>query len=170
MVANFYTPVPELTFDLDYANSWAYFVLADHRRRGRHARWNAGGRGDPPVPFGRFDGERSPRLGGDAAGALFRSAPPHLGRQREIKFHPHPEFGLGYRINRRWRATFEILNLLDRHDHDIDYYYQSRNSPAPGRTVPLRDSFPPGRAPAVPRGTRDEILKTRCLCPPLNRK
>lgn len=51
--------------------------------------------------------------------------------------------GLSYRINRTWRATCEVLNLLDRHDHDIDYYYQSRNSLAPGSPSPYEDHFHP---------------------------
>ena len=35
----------------------------------------------------------------------------------------------GYQINQTWRVTAEVLNLLDRHDHDIDYAYVSRVSP-----------------------------------------
>jgi hypothetical protein len=51
--------------------------------------------------------------------------------------------GLGYRINRTWRATCDVLNLLDRRDHDIDYYYRSRNSPVPGSPAPNEDHFHP---------------------------
>ena len=51
--------------------------------------------------------------------------------------------GLGYRISRRWSATCDVLNLLNRHDHDIDYYYQSRNSPAPGAPEPSEIHFHP---------------------------
>jgi outer membrane receptor protein involved in Fe transport len=51
--------------------------------------------------------------------------------------------GVGYRINRIWRLTADVLNLLDRRDHDIDYYYQSRNSPAPGAPSPDEDHFHP---------------------------
>jgi TonB dependent receptor/TonB-dependent Receptor Plug Domain len=36
----------------------------------------------------------------------------------------------GYQINKTWRIFVEALNLLDRHDHDIDYAYQYRVSPA----------------------------------------
>lgn len=36
----------------------------------------------------------------------------------------------GYQINKTWRISAEFLNLLDRHDHDIDYAYVSRVSPA----------------------------------------
>ena len=37
---------------------------------------------------------------------------------------------LGYRINETWTITAEVLNVLDRDDHDIDYYYESRVTPA----------------------------------------
>jgi outer membrane receptor protein involved in Fe transport len=37
---------------------------------------------------------------------------------------------VGYRINRRWRVSAEFLNLLNRRDHDIDYAYISRITPA----------------------------------------
>jgi len=36
---------------------------------------------------------------------------------------------VGYRFNKTWTFTAEILNLLDRRDHDIDYAYESRVRP-----------------------------------------
>jgi TonB dependent receptor/TonB-dependent Receptor Plug Domain len=36
----------------------------------------------------------------------------------------------GYQFNKTWRISAEFLNLLDRHDHDIDYAYESRVTPA----------------------------------------
>lgn len=36
---------------------------------------------------------------------------------------------IGYRFNKTWTATAEVLNLLDRRDHDIDYAYESRVQP-----------------------------------------
>ncbi|HEV2693957.1 MAG TPA: TonB-dependent receptor [Verrucomicrobiae bacterium] len=36
----------------------------------------------------------------------------------------------GYQINKTWRISAEVLNLLDRRDHDIDYAYESRVTPA----------------------------------------
>jgi outer membrane cobalamin receptor len=36
---------------------------------------------------------------------------------------------VGYQINKTWTVTAEILNLLDRQDHDIDYFYESRVRP-----------------------------------------
>jgi hypothetical protein len=40
----------------------------------------------------------------------------------------------GYQINKTWRVTAEVLNLLNRHDHDIDYAYESRVSPTAAAT------------------------------------
>ena len=36
----------------------------------------------------------------------------------------------GYQINQTWRVSIEFLNLLDRHDHDIDYAYVSQVTPS----------------------------------------
>ncbi len=36
----------------------------------------------------------------------------------------------GYQINKTWRVSVEVLNLLDRHDQDINYAYVSRATPA----------------------------------------
>jgi len=36
----------------------------------------------------------------------------------------------GYQINKTWRVSVEVLNLLDRRDHDIDYAYESRVAPS----------------------------------------
>lgn len=35
----------------------------------------------------------------------------------------------GYQINKTWTISAEVFNLLNRKDHDIDYYYESRISP-----------------------------------------
>jgi hypothetical protein len=35
----------------------------------------------------------------------------------------------GYQINKTWRVSVEVLNLLDRRDHDIDYAYVSQVTP-----------------------------------------
>lgn len=37
---------------------------------------------------------------------------------------------VGYRFNPTWTATVEVLNLLNRKDHDISYYYESRTTSA----------------------------------------
>jgi outer membrane receptor protein involved in Fe transport len=35
----------------------------------------------------------------------------------------------GYQINKTWRISVQVLNLLNRRDHDIDYAYESRVTP-----------------------------------------
>ncbi len=47
----------------------------------------------------------------------------------------------GYRINKTWRISVEVLNLLDRRDHDIDYAYESRVTPT--ATPTFQDVFHP---------------------------
>lgn len=37
---------------------------------------------------------------------------------------------VGYRLNSTWTISAEVLNLLDRRDQDIAYFYESRISPA----------------------------------------
>ena len=37
---------------------------------------------------------------------------------------------VGYHINKTWTFSAEVLNLLNRHNHDIDYAYESRITPA----------------------------------------
>jgi outer membrane receptor protein involved in Fe transport len=37
--------------------------------------------------------------------------------------------GIGYQINKTWRVSAELLNLLNRRDSDIDYAYTSRITP-----------------------------------------
>jgi len=36
---------------------------------------------------------------------------------------------VGYHFNEKWRVSLQLLNLLDRYDHDIDYAYISRITP-----------------------------------------
>jgi outer membrane receptor protein involved in Fe transport len=47
----------------------------------------------------------------------------------------------GYQINKTWRISVEALNLLDRHDHDIDYAYVSRVTPT--ATASFQDVYHP---------------------------
>jgi outer membrane cobalamin receptor len=49
--------------------------------------------------------------------------------------------GVSYRINKTWRISAEVLNLLNRRDHDIDYAYESRVTPTAQPT--FQDVFHP---------------------------
>ena len=44
---------------------------------------------------------------------------------------------VGYRINKTWTVTAEVLNVLDRRDHDIDYAYESRITPTSGANTEI---------------------------------
>lgn len=141
--SNYYTPVDWLTFDLDYADSWAYFLsptTAD----------------EDPTPGGTLVDEAIHQS--LTGGLTLRGMSGWETSLRLRYFGPRPltstgnvtsasttivNWGAGYRINPTWRVSGEILNLFDRHDHDIDYYYQSRNSPAPGAPSPFEDHFHP---------------------------
>jgi hypothetical protein len=48
---------------------------------------------------------------------------------------------VGYQIHHKWRISAEFLNLLNRRDHDIDYAYTSRITPA--ATPAFTDVFHP---------------------------
>ena len=48
---------------------------------------------------------------------------------------------VGYQINKTWRVTAEVLNLLDRRDQDITYAYTSRVTP--GGAPVFQDVFHP---------------------------
>ena len=47
----------------------------------------------------------------------------------------------GYQINKTWRISAEVLNLLDRHDQDITYAYESRVTP--GGTPAFQNVYHP---------------------------
>jgi outer membrane receptor protein involved in Fe transport len=141
--SNYYTPMAGLTFDLDYADSWAYFdsptTAAEDVTPGGtlvdeaiHQSLSAGMTVNGPS-------------GWDATLRLRYFGPRPLVSDGSVKSDSTliVNLGLGYRINKKWRVTADVLNLLDRHDHDIDYYYQSRNSPAPGAPSPNEDHFHP---------------------------
>ncbi len=44
---------------------------------------------------------------------------------------------VGYEFNRTWTVSAEVLNLLDRRDHDIDYAYESRVRPGDDASTQL---------------------------------
>jgi outer membrane receptor protein involved in Fe transport len=130
--ANYYKPTPWLTFDLDYADSWAYFVSPttpdeDITPGGRLV--------DEAIHQSLSGGVTVNSKGGWEASLRLRYFGPRpLTSTGSVKSDSTliVNLGTGYRINRTWRVTADVLNLLDRRDHDIDYYYRSRNSPAPG--------------------------------------
>ncbi len=122
-LANYYTPTDWLTLDCDWGDSWAYFDRPD----------GDGGKMVPEAirqvvsagitvhdPSGWSSSLRLRYFGPRAlisTGAAYSSSTSLLDWQVRYKLNEHCEF------------TADVFNLLDRRDHDIDYYYQSQTSP-----------------------------------------
>jgi len=128
--SNFYTPMENLVFDFDFADSRALFTAIDPDDAA------PGSRGGEYVPeavglvissgvtvqsYKRFWGSLRLRAFGPrnlTSDAIYRSSSTVL---------LNAEFG--YHINEKWRVSAELFNLLNRYDHDIDYAYTSRITP-----------------------------------------
>lgn len=128
--ANYYTPLEHLSIDFDLANSRALFAEID---------------GDDAAP-NSLGGKRVPEAVGTviASGVTLHDYAGLTGSLRVRYFGPRDltSDGIfrsratallngeaGYRIGEKWRISAEVLNLLDRSDHDIDYAYESRIAP-----------------------------------------
>lgn len=120
--ANFYNLTKNLTLDADFSLSHAEFRNDD-----------AAGNEIP----GSIESVVS-------AGVTYHSDKGFFGSVRLRYFGPRPlkedntfrsdatimlNAQVGYRFNKTWTATVEVLNLLDRNDHDIDYAYESQTTP-----------------------------------------
>lgn len=128
--ANYYTPWQHWAFDFDIADSRARFTAIDD---GDAAPDSPGGKRVPEAvgtvissgvtvhDVKGFMGSLRLRYFGPrdlTSDGIYRSAPAAL-LNAEV----------GYRVNRQWRVSVELLNLLNRRDHDIDYAYQSQLTP-----------------------------------------
>ncbi len=129
--SNYFAPTPHLAFDFDIADSIARFVSVDAVDA---APGSPGGR-DVPEAVGlvissgitlhdldgfssslrlRYFGPRDLTSDGD-----FRSSDTIL-LNAEV----------GYQLSKIWRISVEVLNVLNRRDHDIDYAYTYRQTPS----------------------------------------
>src|SRR5271169_2816470 len=153
--ANFYTPREHLAIDFDIADSKALFTTIDGADA---APGSPGGKLVPEavqwvVSSGvtlhdykgflvtlrlRFFGPRDLTSDG-----IYRSSSTALVNAK-----------IGYQINKTWGISVELLNLLDRYDHDIDYAYISRITPT--ATAAFTDVF----HPVEPFQARVELRKT----------
>jgi hypothetical protein len=136
--ANYYKPVEHLAFDLDLADSIARFTAPDPADAA------------PVTPGSTTFGPGGTRVP-EAVGLVISSGVTLLDERgfsaslRLRYFGPRDltSDGLyqskstlllnaeaGYQINQTWRISAEFLNLLDSRDHDIDYAYVSRTTPA----------------------------------------
>ena len=143
-LANYYTPVEHLAFDFDIADSSARFTAID---------------GDDAAP-GSPGGKCVP----EAVGLVISSGvtlhhPKGFSASLRLRYFGPRDLtsdgiyrskatallnaGVGYQINKTWRVSAEVLNLLNRRDHDIDYAYTSRITPTADAGIHRR--FPPRR-------------------------
>ena len=138
--ANFYTPLRHVAFDFDFADSRALFTQIDPADAayinvggGQYPVQGPGGKWVPEAvgvvissgvtvqSYKNFWGSLRLRYFGQrnlTSDAIYRSASTALVNAE-----------IGYHINEKWSVSAELLNLLDRYDHDIDYAYISRITP-----------------------------------------
>ena len=129
-----------MAFDFDFADSKALFTEVDPD----DAAYTNVGAGKYPVqgPGGRWVPEAVGLV--LSAGATVQSYKGWWGSLRLRYFGPRDltsdaiyrssstallNAEVGYHINKTWRVSAQLLNLLDRYDHDIDYAYISRTTP-----------------------------------------
>jgi len=138
--ANYYTPLEHWAFDFDFADSRAQFTQIDPADA---AYTNVGG-GQYPVqgPGGKVVPEAVRVV--ISSGVTLHDYKGFSSSLRLRYFGPRDltsdgiyrsdltallNAQVGYRINKTWRVSVELLNLLNRRDSDIDYAYISRVTP-----------------------------------------
>ncbi|HUO29787.1 MAG TPA: TonB-dependent receptor, partial [Bryobacteraceae bacterium] len=129
--ANYYTPLEHWAFDFDFADSRAFFTQIDPDDAAPNS---PGGKRVPEAvglvasagatmhDYKRFSASLRLRAFGPrdlTSDGIYRSASTVL-LNAEVR----------YRITKKWSFFVEGLNLLNRRDHDIDYAYTSRITPA----------------------------------------
>lgn len=137
--ANYYTPLRNLAFDLDFADSNALFTEIDPDDA---AYTNVSGQYPVQGPGGRWVPEAVGVV--LSAGATVQSYKGFWGSLRLRAFGPRnltsdaiyrssstllANAEVGYHIGERWSVSAQLLNLFNRYDHDIDYAYVSRITP-----------------------------------------
>jgi TonB dependent receptor/Carboxypeptidase regulatory-like domain/TonB-dependent Receptor Plug Domain len=140
--ANYYTPLEHLAFDFDLADSRSLFTTVDAEDAA------------PGSPGGKYVPEAVGWV--IASGVTLHDLKGFSGSLRLRYFGPRDLTSEGiyrssatallnaqvaYQINKSWSVKAELLNLLDRLDHDIDYAYTSRI--APTATPAFTDVFHP---------------------------
>jgi hypothetical protein len=140
--ANYYTPLEHLAFDFDLANSKALFseIDGDDATSG-----SPGGRRVPEAVGLVISSGITLHVLKDLSGSLrLRYFGPRDLTSDGI-YHSNTtallNAGIGYQISEKWRVSAELLNLLNRRDHDIDYAYNSQITPT--ATPAFTDVFHP---------------------------
>ncbi len=127
--ANYYTPNSWLTLDADFSFSHAAF-------RDNALDVNTGlpiGREIPGSIESVVAAGVTVHQGGWSAGLRLRYFGPRpLIEDNSIRSKATVLLGaqVGYQFNKTWSISAEVLNLLNRRDHDIDYAYESQVQPA----------------------------------------
>jgi len=154
--ANYYTPLEHWAFDFDMADSRARFTELDPddatfiTAGGQLCPANSVCSGLVPIGDGSFEqgpgGKWVPEAVGlvIASGVTLHDLRRFSATLRLREFGPRYltsdaiyrskttallNAGVSYKINDTWRVSAELLNLLDRRDHDIDYAYVSQITP-----------------------------------------
>ena len=129
-LANYYTPMEHLALDFDFADSRARFTAID---RVDAAPGSPGGNRVPEaVGLVISSGITLHDLKGFSASLRLRYFGPRDLTSDGIyssKATALLNGEVGYQINKTWRVSAELLNLLNRRDHDIDYAYTSQVKP-----------------------------------------
>ncbi|HYA89863.1 MAG TPA: TonB-dependent receptor [Thermodesulfobacteriota bacterium] len=128
--ANYFTPIEHLAFDFDIADSIARFDSVDANDA---APGSPGGKRVPEaVGLVIASGITLHDWHGFSASLRLRYFGPRDLTSDGI-YQSRPTLSLNgevaYQINKTWRISVVLLNLLNRHDHDIDYAYTSRVTP-----------------------------------------
>jgi outer membrane receptor protein involved in Fe transport len=131
-----------LAFDFDLADSRARFVTIDDHDAAPNS---SGGKRVPEavgvviasgitlLDYGGFSSSLRLRLFGPrdlTSDGIYQSQPTAM-----------VNGAIRYQIGDKWRISADLLNLLDRRDHDIDYAYSSRITPTASPT--FTDVFHP---------------------------
>ena len=140
--ANYYTPLPHLSLDFDAAYSLARFTAVDAVDA---APGSPGGTRVPEAvglvissgitlhDWHGFSSSLRLRYFGPrdlTSDGIYRSAETIMVNAQA-----------SYQITKTWSLKVEVLNLLNRHDHDIDYAYELRVTPTAAPT--FQDVFHP---------------------------
>jgi outer membrane receptor protein involved in Fe transport len=165
-VGNYYTPTQHLVFDADFADSRAIFTQNDPDDSTFYTSTPTGPQlcarnsncfGLIPTGGGTFlqnqYGKQVPEAVRwvVAAGATLQDYKRFSASLRLRYFGPRPltsdaiyaspstalvNLGASYKISKNWSLWGEVLNLLNRRDHDVDYAYVSQITPAAGLGLP----------------------------------
>jgi outer membrane cobalamin receptor len=128
--ANYFTPREHWAFDFDMADSRALFASNDATDA---APGSPGGKWVPEaVGWVVASGATLHDLKGFSSSLRLRYfGPRYLTSDAIYRSNSTALLNaeIGYRINETWGVSAELLNLLNRRDHDIDYAYTSRITP-----------------------------------------